>query len=115
MARGTDLLFEIHGEVGDLELTATSHTSTLRQELKLKGARGGDGELADLPVPGIYRWVPEEVPTGSPYNVAQLYARLAEGIRDGKPATPGFAAAVTRHRLLDAIVRSSENGRKQIA
>ena len=33
---------------------------------------------------------------------------------DGKPASPGFAAAVTRHRLLDAIVRASETGRKQV-
>ena len=51
---------------------------------------------------------------GSPYNVAQLYARLAERIEDGKPASPGFAAAVTRHRLIDRIVRASETGQKQI-
>ena len=47
-------------------------------------------------------------------NVAQLYARLAEGIRDGKPISPGFDAAVTRHRLLDAIVRASKLGMKQV-
>ena len=27
---------------------------------------------------------------------------------------PSFAAAVTRHRLLDAIMRASETGRKQV-
>jgi predicted dehydrogenase len=40
--------------------------------------------------------------------------RLAESIRDGKPAAPGFDAAVIRHRLLEAIVRASETGRKQL-
>jgi predicted dehydrogenase len=54
------------------------------------------------------------VPAGSPYNVAQLYATLAERIRDDKPVSPGFDAAVTRHRLLDAIVQASETGQKQV-
>lgn len=115
MARGTDFLFEIHGDEGDLMLTATSRTSMQRQELNLKGARGEGAALADLPVPGRYRWVPEGVPAGSPYNVAQLYAKLGECIREGKPVSPGFAAAVTRHRLLDAIVRASDTGQKQLA
>jgi hypothetical protein len=66
------------------------------------------------PVPAKYRWVPDGLLGDSRYNVAQLYARLAESIRDGKPATPSFAAAVTRHRLLDAIMRASETGRKQV-
>jgi hypothetical protein len=96
-------------------LTATSRASMQRQELRLQGARGEGAALADLPVPGKYRWVPEGVPPGSPYNVAQLYVKLAEGIRDGKPASPGFDAAVTRHRLLDAIVRASDMGLKQVA
>src|SRR6266699_548623 len=77
MARGTNFLFEIHGTEGDLALTATSRTSMQRQELNLKGARGEGTALADLPVPGKYRWVPEGVPPGSPYNVAQLYMKLA--------------------------------------
>jgi predicted dehydrogenase len=68
-----------------------------------------------MPVSAKYRWVPDAVPKGSPYNVAQLYAKLSDSIRDGTPATPGFNAAVTRHRLIDAIVRASETGRKQVA
>jgi predicted dehydrogenase len=57
--------------------------------------------------------VPEGLPGDSRYNVAQLYARLAESIRHGKPASPSFANAVMRHRLLDAITRASETGQKQ--
>ena len=84
-----------------------------RQELNVRGARGDEKELAELSIPVKYRWVPEGVAPDSRYNVAQLYARLAEGIRDGKPISPGFDAAVTRHRLLDAIVRASKMGIKQ--
>ena len=115
MARGTEFLFEIQGDAGDLQLTATSRASMQRQELKLKGARGGEAEFVDLPIPGKYRWVPEGVPSGSPYNVAQLYCRLAEGIHEGGPVSPGFDAAVRRHHLLDMITRASDTGMKQVA
>src|SRR5437868_967441 len=114
MNRGAAFLFEIHGDLGDVQLTATSRASMQRRELNLKGARGGGAPLADLSIPGRYRWIPGEVAPDSRYNVAQLYARLAESIRDGKPVSPGFDAAVTRHRLLDAIVRASETGMKQV-
>jgi len=114
MARGTEFLFEIHGDQGDLALTATERASMQRQELRVQGAQGEAKALADLPIPESYRWVSDGVPVGSPYNVAQLYARLAERIEDGKAASPGFAAAVTRHRLIDRIVRASETGQKQI-
>ena len=113
MTRGTEFLFEIHGDKGDLTLSATSRASMQRQGLTVRGAQGAAKDLADLPIPARYRWVPDEVPGGSPYNVAQLYAKLAQSIRDGKAASPGFDAAVTRHRLLDAIVRASETGRKE--
>jgi predicted dehydrogenase len=115
MARGTEFLFEIHGDEGDLVLTATTRASMQRQELRLQGARGKGNALADMPIPEKYRWVPDAVPQGSPYNVAQLYAKLAESIRDGTPVSPGFDAAVTRHRLLDAIVRASDTGQTQVA
>jgi predicted dehydrogenase len=113
MRRATEFLFEIHGEDGDLQLTATSRASMQRQELRLKGARGNETELADMPVPDKYRQVPDGVSRESPYNVAQMYVRLADSIRNGRPVSPGFDAAVRRHRLLDAIVRASETGVKQ--
>ena len=115
MARGTHFLFEIHGEEGDLVLTPTTRNSMQRQTLVLKGARGAGAGLGELPGPAKYRWVPEGVPAEDPYNVAQLYSKLGEAIRDGKPVSPGFDAAVTRHRLLDMIMRASETGQKQAA
>jgi predicted dehydrogenase len=88
MTRGIAFLFEIHGENGDLVLSATSRASMQRQELTVRGAQGAAGDLAELPVPAKYRWVPEGLPGDSRYNVAQLYARQAECIREGKPVSP---------------------------
>jgi len=115
MTRGHEFLCEIHGSEGDLVLAATSRASTQRQELSVQGARGAGVPLAEMPIPAKYRFVPDSVPEGSPYNVAQLYARLGEGIRNGTAVTPGFDAAVTRHLLLDMIWRASETGQKQVA
>jgi predicted dehydrogenase len=114
MTRGTEFLFEIHGDAGDLVLSATSQASMQRQELRLQGAQGKGTALADLPIPPSYRWVPTSVPSGSPYNVAQLYTKMAEGIRSRTPVSPGFDAAITRHRLIDAIQRASDTGKKQV-
>jgi len=114
MTRGHEFLCEIHGSEGDLVLSATTRASTQRQELTVQGAQGRGTPLAELPVPEKYRWVPASVPTGSPYNVAQLYARLGQAIRDGKPAHPGFDEAVARHQMLDMIMQASRSGQKQI-
>jgi predicted dehydrogenase len=113
MARGTEFLFEIHGSDGDLVLGSTIGGSMQRQELALRGAQGRGTKLSELPIPTKYRCVPDSVPANSPYNVAQLYAKLAESICNGTPASPGFDAAVKRHRLIDAIVRGSTTGQKQ--
>jgi predicted dehydrogenase len=114
MNRGQEFLFEIHGSEGDLALAATTRASTQRQELSVRGARDTAKELADMPVPAKYRWVPAGVPQGSPYNVAQLYAKLAEAIRDGKSVEPGFEAAVARHRMLDMITQAARTGQKEV-
>jgi predicted dehydrogenase len=115
MTRGHEFLFEIHGSEGDLVLAATSRASTQRQELTVQGARGKGVPLADLPIPARYRWVPDGVPQGSPYNVAQLYAKLHRAIDTGTPVQPGFEEAVRRHRMLDMIVRAAKTGQKQVA
>ncbi len=115
MTRGHEFQFEIHGEDGDVVLAATSRASTQRQELTVQGGRSKGTTLADLPIPAKYRWVPDGVPQGSPYNVAQLYARLGEAIAMGASTHPGFEDAVRRHRMLDVIVRAADTGQKQVA
>ncbi len=113
MARGNEFLFEIHGTEGDLALAATMRASTQRQELTVRGARGATKDLEDLPVPAKYRFVPEGVPHGSPYNVAQLYAKLGKAIRDGGAMEPDFATAIQRHQMLDMITAAARTGQKQ--
>jgi hypothetical protein len=50
------------------------------------------------------------VPAGPPSNVAQIYAQFAKDIHEGTHVVPGFAHAVSRHRLLDAIETASRIG-----
>ena len=64
-----------------------------------------------MPAPDKFKLVPEGTPAGPPRNVAQAYARAADAMQAGKMPDPDFAVAVTRHRLIDAIERSSETGR----
>jgi predicted dehydrogenase len=113
MTRGHEFLCEIHGSEGDLVLEATERASTQRQELSLRTARGKGTPLTEAIVPESYRWVPPGTPKGSPYNVAQLYAKLGESIRTGVPMHPSFDDAIVRHRMLDSIVAAARSGQKQ--
>jgi predicted dehydrogenase len=113
MARGNEFMLEIHGTDGDLELAATTRASTQRQELTVKGGKGGDKGMVVMEVPAKYRWVPDTVPTESPYNVGQLYQAFGKAIRDGGAFHPSFDEAITRHRMLDMIVAAARSGQKQ--
>lgn len=95
---------EIFGREGMLTLVSRGAFSVGANELF--GARGGDA-LAAIPVPAEYSSVPEGTPAGSPRNVAEAYARIADAWAGGGPFAPDFAHAVTRHRLIDAIERSA--------
>jgi hypothetical protein len=78
----------------------------------VRGAQAGKPP-ADLSIPKNYRWVPPAVPAGLPFNVAQLYMRMAERIREGKSLSPDFDVAVKRHPSLDAIQKASVTGIRQ--
>jgi predicted dehydrogenase len=115
-ANGTDFLFEIHGTEGDLAIVPTDpRQATYIQvsEFTVRSAQAGK-TLADLSIPASYRWVPAAVPAGLPLNVAQLYMRMAEGIREGKSVSPDFDVAIKRHQLLDVIQKASDTGIRQI-
>src|SRR5256712_7182460 len=71
----------------------------------------GKGAMASMPVPSKYKLVPERTPAGPPYNVAQAYARMADALRGGGSFDVDFNLAVQRHKLIDAIERSSATGR----
>ena len=116
IATGTGFLFEIHGTEGALAIVPADprHATYIQvSEFTVRGAQAGK-PLADLSMPESYRWVPPAVPAGLPFNVAQLYMRMAEGIREGKSLSPDFDVAVKRHELLDVIQKASDTGIRQI-
>ena len=106
--------FEVHGEEADVVLTSLPTTTESMQRQQLKVARRAPtGELVDLQIPDTYRWVPPETPPGAPFNVAQMYMRLARAIDEGVPADPGFEVGVSCHELLEAVTRASDSGQVQ--
>src|SRR6059058_4328178 len=109
VSRGTNLLWEINGSDGDLQLTATGGQAQI-WEMDVRGGRGAQSSLEILPVPERYRWVP---PQGPGTNVAQAYARFARDYREGTHFCPTFEDAVTRHRMLAAIETAAVTGQRQ--
>ena len=99
---------EIYGRKGTIR--ATSKGSPQRDANTLLGAQNG-GKLEPLEVPERFVEVPADMPAGPPRNVGHLYLRMARAIRDGGAVEPGFDVALNRHRLIDAIQRSSDEGR----
>ena len=67
--------------------------------------------MVAMPVPSEYKVVPDGTPTGQAYNVAQVYARAADALRDAGSFDVDFTLAVQRHKMIDAIERSSATGR----
>ncbi|MFL5620977.1 MAG: Gfo/Idh/MocA family protein [Gemmatimonadaceae bacterium] len=109
-SRGTNLLWEINGTEGDLQLTADGgHIQIF--EPTVRGGKAAQSSLEVLPVPEQYRWAP---PQGPGTNVAQAYAQFARDFREGTHLCPTFDDAVTRHRMLDAIETSAASGERQI-
>src|SRR5213594_4814567 len=75
VSRGTNLLWEINGTDGDLQLTAAGGQAQIF-EITVHGGKGAQSSLEVLPVPEQYRWSPQQGP-GPSINVAQAYARFA--------------------------------------
>ncbi len=99
---------EIYGREGALLIRAEGSFNTGGSELH---AGKGKEPMASLPVPAKYRVVPDRTPSGQPYNVAQAYARAADALRGVGSFDVDFKLAVQRHKLIEAIERSSATGR----
>ena len=98
----------IYGREGVIILASGGALSTGPNRLQV--GRGKE-PVAEVQPPTEYVFAPEGTPVGGARNVAQSYARLADAFSSGAPFEPDFDLAVTRHRLLDAIERSSAEGR----
>ncbi len=109
ISRGTNLMWEINGTEGDLQLTAAGGQAQIF-EMTVRGGRGAQSWLEILPVQEQYRWAP---PQGPGTNVAQAYAHFARDYREGTNLCPTFDDAVTRHRMLNAIEMAATTGQRQ--
>ena len=109
VSRGTNLLWEVNGTEGDLQLTAVGGQAQIF-EMTVQGGKGAQSSLDALPVPKRYWGSP---PQGPSTNVAQAYARFADDYREGTHLCPTFDDAVTRHRMLEAIETAAATGKRQ--
>jgi predicted dehydrogenase len=99
---------EIYGREGALVIRADGSFNTGPSQVH--GGRGKE-PMASMSVPAKYKVAPEGTPAGQPYNVAQAYTRAADALRGGPSFDVDFNLAVQRHKLIDAIERSSATGR----
>lgn len=104
MSRGTNLLWEINGTDGDIQVTGANGHGQIVQ-LSIRGANGDTSELAPLtpPASAYNGWPDNSVAR----NVARVYALIAQDIRSGTRSAPSFRDAVALHETLDAIERSA--------
>ena len=112
-ARENDGLFwEINGTEADIRVSAPSRGHAQLVPLSLKGARHDEKAFRPLEVPASYRsGVPEDVVPG---NVARVYLRMARDLREGTRTAPSFADAVALHRVIEAIEKAAESGRRTV-
>lgn len=106
MPRGeAGLFWEIDGTEGDLRVSGPSGHAQM-VPLALSGGHGEDRTLRTLKVPSSYRsgW-PDDVVPG---NVARVYARMANHLRNGTSTAPTFDNAVGLHRIITAVEEAAE-------
>jgi predicted dehydrogenase len=110
-SRGTNLLWEINGTQGDLQVTAAGGQAQIF-DLTIRGGKGEQSWLDVLEVPRQYLGSGRPA-SGPAANVAQAYSRFAQDYRDATHLCPTFDDAVRRHRLLSAIETAAATGRRQ--
>ena len=124
---GTGWRMEVYGREGTV--VASSEDWPQFGNIQLWGVRGNKKVvrptgLEKMTVPALERLtvpdrlihVPGKMWEREPFDavalIGQLYLILARAIREGSEVGPDFNLAAKRHRLLDVIQRSSDEGRK---
>lgn len=110
---------EIYGTEGAIVLSNEStHAQLQWGDLKVEGmhlANGGNSSsFAELTIPDHYRWVPDTIPGGPVFNVAQALEKFAKDIIEGTRRIPDFDDAVKLHILLDRIQKAADTGERQV-
>lgn len=106
-----NFFWEINGSKGDLVITGESGRLQYG-DFRIRGTAASGG-LEDLPVPESYRLVSGSSPSDMFYTLANAYALMRSDIKLGTDHVPTFADALVRHRMIEAIERSSQTGTRQ--
>lgn len=103
---------QIIGTGGELVITPRDQLMFQMDRLKLQLVRTS-GETETLETPEVYTSLVRHLSPGPGYNVAHLYARLAQRLDGEEVELPDFTQAVRVHRLMDAIRKASALGIRQ--
>ncbi len=105
LSKGTNLLWEINGTEGDIQVTADNGHGQMMQ-LTIKGAKGDETELKTLTPPAeMYKGLPDN---SIARNVAKVYSLLAGDIRNNTRNAPTFESEVKLFELYTAIEQSAK-------
>lgn len=111
LSRGKNFIWEINGTQGDI--VVSGNLGRLQYgEFRLEGANGAQKAVAELAVPAKYALLPGS-PKDIPYTLSHAYVRVLDDLRNGTHEVPGFAEAVVRHRMIEAIERAHAGGTRQ--
>ena len=112
LPHGTGLLWEINGTEGDLRISAKFDPVPVINisPLRVEAARKDQVGFTELEVPNLYEFGLEDAVAAR--NVSGIYRLLAEDLRHGTRTAPDFNDAVALHKVVDAIERSDQTGRR---
>jgi len=107
----------ILGEEGQILLGAPSYYqfSPVRLSvgpLKVSVGRRETDNLEQVEIPGEYFSDTDLTESDSGYNVARALEDFADSIREGRRFRPDFDDGVELHRVIDAVMTSSREGRR---
>ncbi len=108
-----DQRFEFYGSDGMLVYDSDPKEGTWLTG-RLRGAKAGEKTLAELPIPDRLRAGLDTSDLGAAvgkFLFAHLTRRFVEGIRSGRPITPGFLEGLRSQEVIDALVRSAAEQR----
>ena len=111
VSKGTNLLWEINGTEGDIQIAGMLGHGQLTP-LSILGAKGDEKKLQSLNPPvAFYEGLPAN-PMAR--NVANMYKRVAEDIRNNTHNAPNFNDAATLYEVLNSINESAKSEKKII-
>lgn len=106
ISRGTNLLWEINGTMGDIQVTAALGHGQLIP-LTIKGATGDQKELQQLTLPAEFAEGLPQNPVVT--NVLLIYKRIADDIRNQTRTAPTFQEGLKLMELINEIEHRSNS------